>query len=84
MVMVLEQAFVDAEIKLALYYSSIRDKIGALNVAVVGFSFTVFERVSDIKTEFFFFLIALGVFFLLVLCGPVFPIIIIFEITKSI
>lgn len=57
-----DQAFVDGELRLALYYTGLRDKIAALNVAVVGFSFTVYDKISDLKLEFFVFLLALGFF----------------------
>ncbi len=57
-----DEALVDGELRLALYYTGLRDKIAALNVAVVGFSFTVYDKISDLKLEFFFFLLALGFF----------------------
>ncbi len=52
----------DGELRLALYYTGLRDKIAALNVAVVGFSFTVYAKIGDLKLEFFIFLLALGFF----------------------
>lgn len=55
-----ESAFIDAELRLALYYNGLRDKVAALNVAVVGFSFTVYEKIEGLRTEFFAFLLALG------------------------
>lgn len=57
-----DPAFVDAELRLALYYNGLRDKIAALNVAVVGFSFPVYEKLAPFKVEFFGFLMALGIF----------------------
>lgn len=56
----LHTAFIDAEMRLALYYNGLRDKTAALNVAVVGFSFSIYDKIDNLKTEFFIFLIALG------------------------
>lgn len=55
-----DPAFTDGELRLALYYQGLRDKIAALNIAVVGFSFPVYDKLSALKTEFFSFLIVLG------------------------
>ena len=57
----MEQAFIDAELRLASYYLGLRDKIAALNIAVIGFSFTLYEKIEPLKFEFFGFLLVLGV-----------------------
>ena len=44
------------------YYTGLRDKIGALNVAFVGFVMSIFKTASENEAVFFVILIFIGVF----------------------
>lgn len=47
---------------LALYYANLRDKIGALNVAILGFVLAIFETAQKHETLFFALLLVIGFF----------------------
>ena len=58
----MQTAFLENEIKLAQYYTGLRDKIGALNVAFIGFVMSIFKTASENEAVFFVILIFIGVF----------------------
>ena len=45
--------FVDCELRLATYYVNLRDKIAALNIAVLGFTFTILIRFRTLNPSIF-------------------------------
>ncbi|WP_430464657.1 hypothetical protein [Tabrizicola sp.] len=53
---------IESELKLASYYTGLRDKIATLNVAIVGFSFSLYDKVVSHEKSYFFFLLGIGIF----------------------
>ena len=52
--------FCGSELLLAKYYLGLRDKIAALNVGVLAFTFSIYGDIEDFRNTYFAFLMLLG------------------------